>query len=101
MNQTGHNRVHCGACLWICATASPENPERMGVALRRFGLVAVAEPHRQQTRLVTDRAAQRIRRPVRQFRQRVIVSQKERQFHPMSIATSCTAMGCVKWGMNE
>jgi electron-transferring-flavoprotein dehydrogenase len=26
--------VHCGACLWNCATASPENPERAVVALR-------------------------------------------------------------------
>lgn len=26
--------VHCGACLWNCATASPENPERMAVAFR-------------------------------------------------------------------
>jgi electron-transferring-flavoprotein dehydrogenase len=24
--------VHCGACLWNCASASPENPERMAVA---------------------------------------------------------------------
>jgi electron-transferring-flavoprotein dehydrogenase len=23
--------VHCGACLWNCASASPENPERMAV----------------------------------------------------------------------
>jgi electron-transferring-flavoprotein dehydrogenase len=26
--------VHCGACLWNCAAASPENPERMSVAFR-------------------------------------------------------------------
>jgi electron-transferring-flavoprotein dehydrogenase len=26
--------VHCGACLWNCATASPESPERMAVAFR-------------------------------------------------------------------
>jgi electron-transferring-flavoprotein dehydrogenase len=26
--------VHCGACLWNCATASPENPERMSAAFR-------------------------------------------------------------------
>jgi electron-transferring-flavoprotein dehydrogenase len=26
--------VHCGACLWNCASASPENPERMAVAFR-------------------------------------------------------------------
>ncbi len=26
--------IHCGACLWNCATASPENPERMAVAFR-------------------------------------------------------------------
>jgi electron-transferring-flavoprotein dehydrogenase len=26
--------VHCGACLWNCATASPENPEQMAVAFR-------------------------------------------------------------------
>jgi electron-transferring-flavoprotein dehydrogenase len=26
--------VHCGACLWNCATASPENPERMNIAFR-------------------------------------------------------------------
>ena len=26
--------MHCGACLWNCATASPENPERMAVAFR-------------------------------------------------------------------
>ena len=26
--------VHCGACLWNCATASPENPERMAVSFR-------------------------------------------------------------------
>jgi electron-transferring-flavoprotein dehydrogenase len=26
--------VHCGACLWNCSQASPENPERMNVAFR-------------------------------------------------------------------
>lgn len=26
--------IHCGACLWNCATASPENPEHMAVAFR-------------------------------------------------------------------
>jgi electron-transferring-flavoprotein dehydrogenase len=26
--------VHCGACLWNCASASLENPERMAVAFR-------------------------------------------------------------------
>jgi len=26
--------VHCGACLWNCATASPENPERMAATFR-------------------------------------------------------------------
>ena len=26
--------VHCGACLWNCATASPENPERMAADFR-------------------------------------------------------------------
>jgi electron-transferring-flavoprotein dehydrogenase len=26
--------VHCGACLWNCASASPENPERMAVAFQ-------------------------------------------------------------------
>ena len=26
--------VHCGACLWNCASASPENPERMAAAFR-------------------------------------------------------------------
>jgi len=26
--------IHCGACLWNCATAAPENPERMVVAFR-------------------------------------------------------------------
>ncbi len=26
--------IHCGACLWNCATASPENPERMAVSFR-------------------------------------------------------------------
>jgi electron-transferring-flavoprotein dehydrogenase len=26
--------IHCGACLWNCATASPENPERMNIAFR-------------------------------------------------------------------
>ena len=26
--------VHCGACLWNCASASPENPEHMAVAFR-------------------------------------------------------------------
>ena len=26
--------VHCGACLWNCASPSPENPERMAVAFR-------------------------------------------------------------------
>jgi len=26
--------VHCGACLWNCATASPENPERAAAAFR-------------------------------------------------------------------
>jgi electron-transferring-flavoprotein dehydrogenase len=26
--------VHCGACLWNCASGSPENPERMAVAFR-------------------------------------------------------------------
>lgn len=24
----------CGACLWNCASASPQNPERMAVAFR-------------------------------------------------------------------
>ena len=26
--------VHCGACLWNCSRANPENPERMNVAFR-------------------------------------------------------------------
>ena len=26
--------IHCGACLWNCASASPENPQRMAVAFR-------------------------------------------------------------------
>jgi electron-transferring-flavoprotein dehydrogenase len=26
--------VHCGACLWNCSQANPENPERMNIALR-------------------------------------------------------------------
>ena len=26
--------IHCGACLWNCASASPENPELMAVAFR-------------------------------------------------------------------
>lgn len=26
--------IHCGACLWNCATASPENPEHMAVTFR-------------------------------------------------------------------
>lgn len=26
--------IHCGACLWNCASASPENPERMAVTFR-------------------------------------------------------------------
>ncbi|MGD0815191.1 MAG: 4Fe-4S ferredoxin [Verrucomicrobiota bacterium] len=26
--------VHCGACLWNCASASPANPERMAVSFR-------------------------------------------------------------------
>jgi electron-transferring-flavoprotein dehydrogenase len=26
--------VHCGACMWNCASASPESPERMSVAFR-------------------------------------------------------------------
>lgn len=26
--------VHCGACLWNCSQANPENPERMNVAFR-------------------------------------------------------------------
>jgi electron-transferring-flavoprotein dehydrogenase len=26
--------VHCGACLWNCASPSPEDPERMAVAFR-------------------------------------------------------------------
>ncbi len=26
--------IHCGACLWNCATASPEDPERMAVVFR-------------------------------------------------------------------
>ncbi len=26
--------IHCGACLWNCASASPENPERMSVAFQ-------------------------------------------------------------------
>lgn len=26
--------VHCGACLWNCASAPPENPECMSVAFR-------------------------------------------------------------------
>ncbi|MDR3457482.1 MAG: 4Fe-4S ferredoxin [Verrucomicrobiae bacterium] len=26
--------VHCGACLWNCSQADPENPERMNIAFR-------------------------------------------------------------------
>jgi Fe-S-cluster-containing dehydrogenase component len=26
--------VHCGACLWNCTQANPENPERMNIAFR-------------------------------------------------------------------
>jgi Fe-S-cluster-containing dehydrogenase component len=26
--------VHCGACLWNCASASPESSERMSVTFR-------------------------------------------------------------------
>jgi len=26
--------VHCGACLWNCSQANPENPERMNIAFR-------------------------------------------------------------------
>lgn len=26
--------IHCGACLWNCASASPENAERMAIAFR-------------------------------------------------------------------
>jgi electron-transferring-flavoprotein dehydrogenase len=26
--------VHCGACLWNCSQATPENPERMNIAFR-------------------------------------------------------------------
>ena len=26
--------IHCGACLWNCASASPENAERMNIAFR-------------------------------------------------------------------
>jgi electron-transferring-flavoprotein dehydrogenase len=26
--------VHCGACLWNCSQASPENPERMNIVFR-------------------------------------------------------------------
>jgi len=26
--------VHCGACLWNCSQASPENPEQMNIAFR-------------------------------------------------------------------
>jgi electron-transferring-flavoprotein dehydrogenase len=26
--------IHCGACLWNCASASPENPERMAISFR-------------------------------------------------------------------
>jgi len=26
--------IHCGACLWNCASASPKNPEHMTVAFR-------------------------------------------------------------------
>jgi electron-transferring-flavoprotein dehydrogenase len=26
--------IHCGACLWNCATASPENPEQISIAFR-------------------------------------------------------------------
>jgi electron-transferring-flavoprotein dehydrogenase len=26
--------VHCGACLWNCSQATPENPDRMNIAFR-------------------------------------------------------------------
>jgi electron-transferring-flavoprotein dehydrogenase len=26
--------IHCGACLWNCSQANPENPERMNIAFR-------------------------------------------------------------------
>ena len=26
--------IHCGACLWNCSQANPENPERMNIAFK-------------------------------------------------------------------
>ena len=34
MSRTDEKCIHCGACLWNCASASPENPECMVVAFR-------------------------------------------------------------------
>ncbi len=34
MNKAGGTCVHCGACRWNCAAASPENPEQMAAAFR-------------------------------------------------------------------
>ena len=33
-NQDREKCVHCGACLWNCSQANPENPERMNIAFR-------------------------------------------------------------------
>jgi electron-transferring-flavoprotein dehydrogenase len=34
MNKADEKCVHCGACLWNCAQANPENPERTNIAFR-------------------------------------------------------------------
>ncbi len=34
MNKTSEKCVHCGACLWNCASAPPENAEPAPVAFR-------------------------------------------------------------------
>jgi electron-transferring-flavoprotein dehydrogenase len=34
MNTRGGKCVHCGACLWNCSQATPENPDRMNIAFR-------------------------------------------------------------------
>jgi electron-transferring-flavoprotein dehydrogenase len=34
MNKMKEKGVYRDACLWNCASASPENPERMAVAFR-------------------------------------------------------------------
>jgi electron-transferring-flavoprotein dehydrogenase len=34
MNKTREKCVHCGACLWNCATPVPGKPDKMNIAFR-------------------------------------------------------------------